>query len=109
MFPKLKKVTVLKDYKLFLQYTDGTEGIYDFAKKVGFKGIFGKLKDPSEFGKAKISHDKWKVLTWPGGVDLDPVNLYAKLTGRSVESILEQEELPVQKKRAKLQSTMQID
>lgn len=76
VFPKLTEVKVLSDYKLRLTYSDSAEGIFDFAKIVGFKGMFAKLKDPKEFQKAMISDNVWKNLTWPGELDLDPVMLY---------------------------------
>jgi len=94
VFPKLTEITVLNDYKLHLKYSDGAEGIFDFARIVGFSGMFEKLRDPVEFRRARISSDSWKSLTWPGELDLDPVTVYSDVTGKSVEWILAQDEPP---------------
>ncbi|MDP8238971.1 MAG: DUF2442 domain-containing protein [Candidatus Hatepunaea meridiana] len=94
MFPKLIKVEPLEDFKLHLCYNDGAEGIFDFAATVGFYGVFEKLSDPALFRRARISRDVWKALECPGEIDLDPVTVYADVTGKSVEWILAQDEPP---------------
>ena len=88
MFPKLIGVIPLEKYKLSLRFHDGSEGIFDFAKAVGFHGVFEKLRDPDFFRRARISRDVWKTLEWPGEIDLDPVVIYSKVTGKQIEWIL---------------------
>jgi hypothetical protein len=97
VFTKLAKVTVVEDYKLHLIYMDGADGIFDFASSVGFYGVFEKLRDPALFRKARISRDVWKTLGWPGRLDLDPVVLYSRVTGKSIEWIQAQKEQPNRK------------
>ena len=92
MFPKLKKITVLPDYKILLEYKDGAKGVFDFPKTLSFKGDFAKLRDPAEFGKARISRDIQKCLTWPGQLDLDPVQVYSDVTGKSIDWILDKDD-----------------
>jgi len=92
MFPKIKEIVALDDYRLRLRYTDGAEGVFDFEKTVGFSGVFEKLRDQSLFRKARISRDGWKTLSWPGRLDLDPVVLYSRVTGKSIEWIMAQKE-----------------
>jgi len=103
LFPKLKEINILEDYKLRLKFTDGAESIFDLAQVVGFKGIFGKLHELDEFRRVYISRNGWRTLTWPGQLDLDPVTVYASATGKSIKWVLAQKEpgKPIRKRRIK--------
>jgi len=104
MFPTLTEVKPLDDYKLFLRFHDGAEGVFDFAVAVGFYGVFEKLRDPILFRRAHISQDAWKTLEWPGEIDFDPVVLYSRVTGKSIEWIKAQKEpkRPLRKRKVKV-------
>ncbi len=92
MFPKLVEIKPLEDFKLYLRFHDGADGVFDFEASVGFYGVFEKLRDPTHFRKARISRDGWKTLEWPGRLDLDPVVLYSRVTGKTIEWIRAQKE-----------------
>lgn len=110
MFPKLVKIEPLEDFRIRLCFNDGAEGIFDFAEAVGFYGVFEKLRDPALFKRARISQDVWRTLEWSGEIDLDPVVLYSKVTGRSIEWIKAQKEpaKPPRKQKAKAEAAREV-
>ena len=73
-------VKPLEGYRLHLRFDDGIEGIVDVAKLVPLRGIFAPLKDASEFVKVHVNAELGTV-EWECGADLDPVVLYAEITG----------------------------
>lgn len=72
------------EHRLYLRFEDGVEGYVDLAQLVDFKGVFEALKDPAEVAKVSVDPELGTVC-WPGGADLDPDVLYARLTGESIE------------------------
>ena len=76
------EVKPLEGPKLWLRFEDGTEGVVDLSD-LEPKGILAKLKDPDLFARAYVDPELGTV-AWPGGLDLDPAVLYAKLTGTPV-------------------------
>jgi hypothetical protein len=78
-FP-LVDVTRLKpldDHRLWLRFTDGSEGIRDLSDVISHEGPMSEpLRDPAYFKRVFI---EMGVPTWPNGFDLDPVNLYMQL------------------------------
>ena len=73
--------------RLHLRFEDGVHGEVDVAELVTFTGIFAPLADPTEFAKAAVDAETGTV-SWPNGADLDPVVLYARITGTSVGSLV---------------------
>lgn len=71
-------------HRLYLRFEDGVEGYVDLAQLVDFNGVFEALKDPAEVAKVSVDSELGTVC-WPGGADLDPDVLYARLTGESIE------------------------
>jgi Protein of unknown function (DUF2442) len=67
----------LEGYRLWLRFTDGSEGVHDLSDLIA-KG--GKMVEPL---KSKPYFDRVFVEmgapTWPNGFDLDPINLYMQL------------------------------
>ncbi len=78
-------VKPLPGYRLWLRFTDGAEGEVDLSSRIG-KGVFSVWNDPAEFAKVSID-PKSRTVCWPGGIDLDPDMLYAKVTGKAVPDI----------------------
>ena len=76
-------VSALSDYRLFLRFEDGTEGIINLRDFVEFDEIFEPLEDPSYFSKVEINSE-WGTVFWPNGADLDPDVLYSQLSGKPV-------------------------
>lgn len=69
----------LDAYRLDLKFDDGTEGIYD-ASGIRFEGVFEPLRDPAFFAEVRVDPELGTVV-WPNGADLDPMVLYAAITG----------------------------
>ena len=90
MIPVVTSVTARDEQRLHLVFDDGVEGEVDVAEMVPFNGVFAPLRDRAEFRKVRVDEDSGTV-TWPGGADLDPLVLYAKITDRDVRSLLDPE------------------
>ncbi len=82
---KIIEIKALKNYKLFLKYSDGVEGVIDLSDIVG-KGVFEAFKNYSFFENVKIGESD--APTWENETDIDPLNQYLKLTGKTVEQYL---------------------
>ncbi len=61
-----------------------------------------RLQDVEFFNKVRVARS-YKTVTWPGQLDLDPVMLYHRATGKSIDWILDQDDPPppARKRRAK--------
>jgi hypothetical protein len=67
----------LEGHKLWLRFTDGSEGIRDLSDIIAHEGpMIEPLRDPAYFKRVFI---EMGVPTWPNGFDLDPINLYMQL------------------------------
>lgn len=75
---KVSVVKPLPDYRLWLRFVDGTEGIVDLSSKVG-RGVFASWKDRSVFAQAQVGDYGQPV--WPGDIDLCADSLYQTVTG----------------------------
>lgn len=67
-------VKVMKDYKVELQFEDGTSGIVDISKIIPFKGIFEPLNDKNFFSKVVVNPEIGTIC-WENGADLSPTYL----------------------------------
>ncbi|TFU14818.1 DUF2442 domain-containing protein [Thermus tengchongensis] len=79
MWPEVVEVRPLEGLRLWLRFSDGSEGIADLSG-MPFPGILEGLKDPSVFAQARVDPELGTVV-WPGGIDLDPLVLHALATG----------------------------
>jgi hypothetical protein len=70
----------LDGYRLYLGFEDGTAGEIDVSAMVKFEGVFAPLRNPARFAEVRVNSDHGAVY-WPGGGDLDPDVLYAKVAG----------------------------
>ena len=63
--------------RLWLRFTDGSEGIRDLSDVIARDGeMVRPLKDPAFFARVFV---EMGAPTWPNGFDLDPINLYMQL------------------------------
>jgi uncharacterized protein DUF2442 len=85
MLKDVVEVRPLGGYRVWLRFEDGVEGDLDLGQVIEFKGIFAPLRDEREFAKVRV-HSELGAIAWPNGADLDPDVLYAKLTGRAIET-----------------------
>ncbi len=81
---KINKLKVLSDYKIWLKYSDGTEGIIDLSDLVG-RGVFSEWSNYDRFTDVKIGSSG--ELIWQCDLDLCADSLYMKLTGKKVEDL----------------------
>ncbi len=82
--PKPVAVKALANYRIWLRYDDGTEGVVDLSDLAG-RGVFEAWDDATFSGAVRIaSHG---AVEWGSGIDLCPDSLYLRLTGRSPEEM----------------------
>jgi len=76
-FPKPIKVKSNGQYRIFISYSDGTEGILDldYLKE---KPIFHKWASPDFFNSVYINQPE-NAISWDEDIELCPDNLYLKL------------------------------
>ncbi|ANB03187.1 DUF2442 domain-containing protein [Ectothiorhodospira sp. BSL-9] len=86
----VKQAKYIDDFKIWLQFSDGAEGVADFEQLLDRYAAAKPLKDKTEFQKFYL--DEWPTLTWPCGFDYSPEGLYSLATGRTyIWSMLEGE------------------
>jgi uncharacterized protein DUF2442 len=75
---RLKKVTPLSNYKLNVEFIDGTHGSVEMSHRIlsDKSGVFGKLKDIKLFNQVYLEYG---VVTWPGEIDLAPDAMYDEI------------------------------
>ena len=87
MFYDIVAVEPLPKYRLHVKFDDSTQGEFDARSAISFTGVFEPLLDENEFRKVRVNGDTGTI-EWPSGVDLDPVVLYAAISGKPVSEIL---------------------
>ncbi|MBV9575804.1 MAG: DUF2442 domain-containing protein [Gammaproteobacteria bacterium] len=68
---RLTKIKPLANYKLEVEFIDGTHGFVEMSERVKSEkaGVFAALKDIILFDQVHLEHG---VATWPGEIDLAP-------------------------------------
>ena len=87
MVPVVISVEPLEGYRLRIAFGDGTVGDVDISELVPFEGVFEPLARLDEFRRVQVEADSGTI-SWPGGADIDPLVLYARVKGVEVEKIL---------------------
>ena len=82
--PTPVQVKPLDNYRLWIAYSDGVEGIVDLSPLVG-KGVFALWNDYHAFCQVRIGPGG--ELTWGDEIDMCPDALYLKITGKTPEEI----------------------
>jgi hypothetical protein len=85
-FPKIISVTAIGKYKLYVSFSDATEGEYDVSHLAG-KGVFTSWDTNNNFSKVPINTESGAI-TWPGELDIDTINVYCKIKGLNVDAYL---------------------
>ena len=83
MLKDIVRARPTQNYRLYVEFDDGTQGEVDVAEMVQFTGVFAPLKDHDEFCKVGVDPELGTVC-WPNGADLDPDVLYAQVTGEPI-------------------------
>jgi len=87
MFPRVRGVRHIKDYRLELAFSDGTVAELDFRHRVvGRRGVVGALENLDFFRQVTVDREGGTV-AWPNGVDFCPDVLYAEATGKVIAEI----------------------
>lgn len=84
MLNDVVEVQPLGGYRLRLRFDDGVEGSVDLGRMIRFTGVFEPLRNETEFARVRV-HPELGTIVWPNGADLDPVVLYAAVTGRPIK------------------------
>ena len=82
--PTLIEVKPLDNYRLWIKYSDGIEGVVDLSDIAG-DGVFALWNDYREFQKVHIGPSG--EIAWGEQVDLCPDALYLKITGKQPEDL----------------------
>jgi hypothetical protein len=93
-FPRVKSVTAIGKYKLFITFFDSTEGEYDVSNFVG-KGVFRTWDIDNNFFKVSINPTSGAI-TWSGELDIDTINAYCTIKGVGVDEYLRSKQHYVQ-------------
>lgn len=80
MLYRIVKLAVFPEYRLQIEFEDGTAGTIDLAGDL-HGPMFGPLRDKALFGKAFL--DEFGVVCWPNGADYAPDAMYEIVTHRS--------------------------
>ena len=83
----LQAVTPLSDYRLKVQFMDGSTGMVLMENLILSQnaGVFAALRDVSLFNQA---HIEYGVVTWPGEIDLAPDVMYEEIKAHGVWLVL---------------------
>lgn len=77
-------VKALPGHRIWLRYSDGTEGEVDLSHLVG-RGVFRLWDQPAAFEAVTIGPGR--AIHWSDEVELCPDSLYMQLTGKSPEEV----------------------
>jgi len=84
MFPRVKQVRHLGEYRLELSFADDTKGVLDFKERVvGRGGMFTPLEDIDFFKQVQVDREAGTIV-WPNDVDFCPDVLYSLVTGKPI-------------------------
>ena len=72
MYIGVTAVKPIADYKLWLMFDNGEQGLFDLSPYLD-TGIFAELRDEAVFASAHVSFD---TVAWSNGADLCPETLY---------------------------------
>ena len=85
---KILNIIPLPNYKLHITYNDGVEGDLDLTDLVG-KGVFEKFNDINYFNQVKVG--VFGEPCWNNELDIDPINTYLTITGKTFEEYKKEE------------------
>ena len=75
--PRLVEARYVRDFVIWLRFSDGTEGEADLAGEIDGP-IFEPLRDPTFF-RSFLLHPELHTIVWPNGADLAPEFLYERI------------------------------
>lgn len=75
--PRLLEARHVRDFVLWLRFSDGTRGEVDLAGELDGP-VFEPLRDPAYF-RGFVLHPELHTVAWPNGADLAPEFLYERV------------------------------
>ncbi len=73
----VRRVKALGEYRLWLRFSDGSEGARDFSDMIARGGpMVEPLKDTAYFARVFV---ELGALIWPNGFALDPIALHDRM------------------------------
>ena len=79
MIYRIVAIEPRQNFRLYLRFADGIEGVADLSDVAG-RGVFRRwLENPDEFQEVKVDEQSGAP-TWPGGLDVAPDALYVELS-----------------------------
>jgi hypothetical protein len=82
--PTPTEVKPLDNYRLWIKYSDGVEGIVDFSDHVGV-GVFAQWRNYQEFQKVHLGQHG--ELAWNDEIEICSDAMYLKITGKKPEDV----------------------
>jgi len=76
------EVKPLDNYRLWVKFSDGVEGIVDLSEYAG-KGVFALWSDYREFEKVHIGPGG--EIAWSEQIDMCPDAIYLRITGKKLK------------------------
>jgi hypothetical protein len=71
----------LGGHRLRLGFSNGDRGEVDLSKHLKFRGVLEPLRDPDFVAKVRVDPEAGTI-SWPGDLDLDPLVLHHRATGK---------------------------
>ena len=84
MLPRPTEVQPRGQYRIWLRYSDGVEGLVDLSHLAG-KGVFQTWTEPSSFDSVYVAPHG--AIAWGEDIELCPDALYIQVTGMSAEEV----------------------
>ena len=78
------EVKPLDNYRLWVRFSDGVEGIVDLSEFAG-EGVFALWNDCREFQRVHIGPNG--EIAWTDQIDMCPDAIYLKITGKKPEEL----------------------
>ena len=78
------KVKPLREYKIWVKYSDGVEGEVDLSNLNG-NGVFEFWNDYKNFQNVHIGENG--EIAWSDKIDICPDSVYMSITGKSPEEL----------------------
>lgn len=94
MFHKIKNVSALQNYKLFVQFTEGVSKIYDVLPLIKNFDIFSELTSKEEFSSVTVDVNGYGVI-WEDKIDISCNELFLNgkaytLTRENIEYLIKE-------------------
>jgi len=85
MYYDITYAKYVKDFKISVEFADGSKGTADLKNIISKGGIFSELQNLDKF-KEFFIHEELKVLTWANEIDIAPETLYALVVEENISA-----------------------